>query len=52
MSLETIYKIVRNLNEKTISVMQKAANELISAFVHLINEVFKVPLEKMNVKFV
>ena len=32
--------------------MQKAANELISAFVHLINEVFEVPLEKMNVKFV
>ena len=32
--------------------MQKAANELISAFVHLINEVFEVPLEKMNFKFV
>ena len=51
-SLVTINEIVCNLNEQTISVMQKAANELISAFVHLINEVFEVPLEKMNVKFV
>ena len=51
-SLVTINEIVCNLNEQTITVMQKVANELISAFVHLINEVFEVPLEKMNIKFV
>ena len=50
-SLVSINEIICNMNEQTLIVVQKAANDLIGAYVQMMNDVFECPVESINYRF-
>jgi hypothetical protein len=50
-SIVSINEIIFSMNEQTLSVVQRVADDLIGALVHVMNEVFGVPVENINFRF-